>query len=300
MLTRCQECGRSRQADRVVANFADKAVIAIPEKTCGVRGGAGAHGPNCRSAGAADGDQGRNLSVISNSLSDTQPVFDAIVESWAGSCFRAARIIVALADGDNGSMAAASPRHDGRQSRRRSTGQFRFRLPATPILAPAILDRRNTWTFLTSKIHRRNWRLRSATSWRAATPRSRLMADDARRCRDRRPGRDAAARPDHSRTKQRAVLKPVRRFSGLSHRRKHAAAQRTAAAHGRSGESLGQQTATSRLLGLISSSPGSLSRCSRPCWRETQTRICEAKIGILFRYENGLQRHRNAWRAPAL
>ena len=43
-------------------------------------------------------------------------------------------------------------------------------------------------------------------------------------------------------------------------------------------ESLEQQTATSEVLQVISSSPGELEPCSRRCWR-TQPAICEAKFG---------------------
>jgi signal transduction histidine kinase len=51
-------------------------------------------------------------------------------------------------------------------------------------------------------------------------------------------------------------------------------------------ESLDQQTATSKVLGVISSSPGELEPVFQ-AMLENATRICEAKIGILFRYENG-------------
>jgi len=48
------------------------------------------------------------LSVISNSLTDTQPVFDAIVEG-ARKLFPSAAIMVALPDGDMATHARASP-----------------------------------------------------------------------------------------------------------------------------------------------------------------------------------------------
>ncbi len=61
-------------------------------------------------------------------------------------------------------------------------------------------------------------------------------------------------------------------------------------------EALEQQTATSQVLEVISGSPGEL----QPVFQamlENATRICEARIGILFRYENGAyQRDRDAGR----
>src|SRR5207249_11126794 len=54
-------------------------------------------------------------------------------------------------------------------------------------------------------------------------------------------------------------------------------------------ESLQQQTATSEVLQVISSSPGDLEPVFR-AMLENAVRICEANFGVLFRFEEG------AWR----
>src|SRR5262245_24604465 len=79
------------------------------------------------------------LGVISNSLSDTQPVFEAIVESGL-RLFPGAMVIVALADGDKVKAAAvAAPDPAGVEAMRR---RFPFPLTREYMHSTAILDRR--------------------------------------------------------------------------------------------------------------------------------------------------------------
>jgi GAF domain-containing protein len=79
------------------------------------------------------------LSVISNSLSDTQPVFEAIVESGQ-RLFPGAMVIVALADRDKVKAAAvAAPDPAGVEAMRR---RFPFPLTREYMHSTAILDRK--------------------------------------------------------------------------------------------------------------------------------------------------------------
>ena len=70
------------------------------------------------------------------------------------------------------------------------------------------------------------------------------------------------------------------RRAGRHRHREHPAAQRAARI------SLQQQTATSDVLQVISSSPGELEPVFQAMLANA-TRICEAKFGVLFRYEDG-------------
>jgi hypothetical protein len=58
-------------------------------------------------------------------------------------------------------------------------------------------------------------------------------------------------------------------------------------------EALEQQTATSQVLQVISSSPGELESVFQ-AMLDNAIRICEASFGVLFRFEDG------AWRAAAM
>ena len=78
------------------------------------------------------------------------------------------------------------------------------------------------------------------------------------------------------------LVQELCRPGGHRHR-EHAAAQRAAPANDLS-ESLEQQTATSEVLQVISSSPGELEPVFQ-AMLENATRICGAKFGTLFRYD---------------
>jgi hypothetical protein len=58
-------------------------------------------------------------------------------------------------------------------------------------------------------------------------------------------------------------------------------------------EALGQLAATSEVLRVISNSPGELEPVFRTTLKQA-TRVCDAKVGIVFRYESG-RVHAVAW-----
>src|SRR5262249_24908076 len=92
----------------LAATFADQAVIAI--ENVRLFDQVQARTRVDRVAGAADGDL-RNSQRHQHSLSDTQPVFDAIVQD-ALKLFPSAAIMVALPDGDklkSAAVAASDP-----------------------------------------------------------------------------------------------------------------------------------------------------------------------------------------------
>jgi GAF domain-containing protein/DNA-binding response OmpR family regulator len=220
------------------------------------------------------------LSVISNSLSDTQPVFDAIVESGL-KLFPGATVIVALADGKNVDAAAvAAPDPAGIEAVRR---RCPFPLTREYMHSTAILDRRivdipdveNPPAELA--VGARNF---AATGYRAVTIMPMMRGDGA-------IGALSVARhtPGLLSDKQRAVLKTFADQAVIAIENTRLLKELRQRTDDLS-EALEQQTATSEVLGIISSSPGELELVFQ-AMLENATRICEAKIGILFRYENG-------------
>jgi GAF domain-containing protein/DNA-binding response OmpR family regulator len=220
------------------------------------------------------------LTVISNSLSDTQPVFDAIVESGL-KLFPGATVIVALADGENVDAAAvAAPDPAGIEAVRR---RCPFPLTREYMHSTAILDRRivdipdveNPPEELA--VGARNF---AATGYRAVTIMPMMRGDVA-------IGALSVARhtPGLLSDKQRAVLKTFASQAVIAIENTRLLKELRQRTDDLS-EALEQQTATSEVLGIISSSPGELEPVFQ-AMLENATRICEAKIGILFRYENG-------------
>src|SRR5262249_46891311 len=74
------------------------------------------------------------------------------------------------------------------------------------------------------------------------------------------------------------------RRSGSDRYRERKAVRGRAAAHARTERIVEQQTATSEVLSVISSSPGELEPVFN-AMLENALRICEAKFGLLFRFD---------------
>src|SRR5262245_58543143 len=219
------------------------------------------------------------LSVISNSLSDTQPVFEAIVESGL-RLFPGAMVIVALADRDKVKAAAvAAPDPAGVEAMRR---RFPFPLTREYMHSTAILDRRivdvpdveNAPAELAAGA--RNF---LASGYRAVTIMPMIRGDAA-------IGALSVARgaPGPLSDKQIAVLKTFASQAVIAienTRLLNELRQRTDDLS----ESLEQQTATSEVLGVISSSPGELEPAFN-AMLEKAVALCQAKFGNLVLFED--------------
>src|SRR5262245_17223923 len=231
------------------------------------------------------------LSVISNSLSDTQPVFEAIVESGL-KLFPSAMVIVALADRDKVKAAAvAAPDPAGVEAMRR---RFPFPLTREYMHSTAILDRRivdipdveNAPAELAAGA--RNF---LASGYRAVTIMPMIRSDAA-------IGALSVARgaPGPLSDKQIAVLKTFADQAVIAienTRLLNELRQRTDDLS----EALEQQTATSEVLRVISSSPGEL----QPVFEAILTNavaLCEASFGNLLLYEGDVFRRVALYNAP--
>jgi two-component system, NtrC family, sensor kinase len=272
-LTRSQVEPFSEREIGLVTTFADQAVIAIEnvrlfdEVQARTRELSEALEQQTATSGI--------LSVISNSLSDTQPVFEAIVESGQ-RLFPGAMVIVALADRDKVKAAAvAAPDPAGVEAMRR---RFPFPLTGEYMHSTAILDRRivdipdveNAPGELAAGA--RNF---LASGYRAVTIMPMIRGDAA-------IGALSVARgaPGPLSDKQVAVLKTFASQAVIAienTRLLNELRQRTDDLS----ESLEQQTATSEVLRVISSSPGELEPVFQ-AMLENATRLCEAKFGNLF------------------
>jgi two-component system, NtrC family, sensor kinase len=224
------------------------------------------------------------LSVISNSLSDTQPVFDAIVQSGV-KLFPGAAVSIALPDGDQvkGVAVAESDAARAEAWRRR----FPFPLTREYMHSVAILDRRivdipdvrNAPAEVA--VGARNF---LGSGYRAATMMPMMRSDVA-------IGALSVVRvaPGPLSEKQLAVLKAFANQAVIAienTRLLNELRQRTDDLS----EALEQQTATSEVLQVISSSPGELEPVFQTML-ENAVRICEADLGTMALYEDGGFRH---------
>src|SRR5262249_8383654 len=218
------------------------------------------------------------LRFISISLSDAEPVFDAIVVG-APKLFPSAAIMVALPDGDMLKAVAVGASDPGDAEAIR----LRFPIPLTHdyMTSTAVLDRRIVDVpdaesapaeLITGA---RNF---LASGNRAITIMPMMRGDTAIGALSvtrRRPGMLS--------DKQLAVLKTFANQAVIAienTRLLNELRERT----DELSESLGQQTATSEVLGVISSSPGELEPVFQAMLANA-TRICEAQFGILYRYD---------------
>jgi two-component system, NtrC family, sensor kinase len=274
MLTRRTVRPFSEKQIELVTTFADQAVIAI-ENVRLFNETIEALEPQTATA--------EILKVISSSPTDTQPVFEAIVRSGI-KLFGNAAISVALPKNDQVALAAIAASDPARAASWRK--RFPFPLTHEYMHAIAILDRRivdvpdvrNAPPDVAPGAKRF-----LATGNRAITIMPMMRGDEAIGALS--VVRDA---PGPLSEKQLELLKTFANQAVIAienTRLLNELRQRTDDLS----ESLEQQTATSEVLSVISSSPGDL----KPVFQamlENAVRICDASFGMLFRIEDGLVR----------
>src|SRR6516225_2996192 len=222
---------------------------------------------------------GEVLSVISRSPADAQPVFDAIVESAARLC---GAMYSSIYLSDDGRLRIAASKNYRLQAinrlhalRERLEHPVRFHLAGRAMLDRTII---HVSDVLADPEYSRELAL--AGGWRAvlAVP---LL-------RDGEPvGAISVAKAEPTPFSDRQIqllktfadhaliaIENVRLFEAEQQRTRELS------------ESLEQQTATSEVLRVISSSPGELEPVFQ-AMLENALRICEAKFGFLHLYENG-------------
>src|SRR5262249_14140742 len=223
------------------------------------------------------------LTVISNSLDNTQPVFNAIVQSGL-KLFEDATINLALADGGRVKLAAVADRDPARADAVRR----RFPVPLTReyMHSLAILDARvvdipdaengppelasGSRNFLATG----NRAITIMPMMRGETPIGTISVVRLA------PGPLSDKQLDVLRTFANQAVIAIENTRLLNELR-----QRTDDLS----DSLQQQTGTSEVLRVISSSPGDL----KPVFDvmlANAIRLCEAKFGLLYRIENGAAR----------
>jgi len=103
----------------------------------------------------------------------------------------------------------------------------------------------------------------------------------------RSTGTKARARVASSHESQAALVKKLKAHARVLENKLDARTRELTKAREHLVEALEQQAATSEVRGVISRSPGELTRVFQ-AMLENATRICGAKFGILFRYEGGV------------
>jgi signal transduction histidine kinase len=224
------------------------------------------------------------LGVISNSLNDTQPVFDAIVRSGA-RLFPGAAVSIALVDHGMVKAAAVAERDPVRAELWRQ--RFPFPLTREYMHSVAILDRKmldipNVEDAPADmEVGKKNF---LESGYRAATFMPLMRGEAAIGALSVvrvTPGLLSAKQLEALKTYANQAVIAIENTRLLNELR----------------ESLQQQTATADVLGVISGSPGELEPVFNSIL-ENAVRICEASFGNLLLYDGSVLRHVALHNAP--